>query len=65
MRDMKDYTSSPEAMMLQDILQEGPLLNIHSICEIRVPSHFEKMYRNASIINLFKHRIVHHLGSSD
>ena len=62
---MQEYTSSAEAQILQDILQEGSLLNIHCICDVRVPSHFDKMYRNSNFINFFKHRIVHHLGSSD
>jgi hypothetical protein len=60
----ESYTNSVYGNVLKNILENGNAFNFHTICELRVPSVLNKLlYPNP--INLFKHRIVFHLGNSE
>lgn len=58
------YSTTKYGDILKNILENGNAFNFHTICEMRVPSVLNKIL-NSNAINLFKHRIVFHLGNSD
>lgn len=58
------YSTSKYGDIMKNILENGNAFNFHTICEMRVPSVLNKIL-NSNAINLFKHRIVFHLGNSD
>ncbi len=58
------YSMSILGEMFKNILENGNAFNFHTICEMRVPSALNKIL-NSNTINLFKHRIVFHLGNAD
>ncbi len=58
------YSTSKYGDIVKNILENGNAFNFHTICEMRVPSVLNKIL-NSNAINLFKHRIVFHLGNSD
>lgn len=58
------YSTTKYGEILKNMLENGNAYNFHTICEMRVPSVLNKIL-NSNAINLFKHRIVFHLGNSD